>query len=244
MTRFTTATLAALVASATLVACDTQNQVFSHTTQASSAITEVVVNVDVGTVAVTSAVGGTKVKSAAVARWIGEKPEVEFIEEGTRLTISATCAESNEFCDIDLAFEMPAGAVLKIEGSTLDVKVEDAMGPTTIAINEGDITLARVSGNLDVDTHKGTVTGTDLKSSRGWISSWSGKLDLAFVGPIFNIQADTNFGDIKMKVPYTAYTVEAKTGDGDLNIGVKQDSNSRRLIHAVATERGNVSINY
>lgn len=244
MQHLTTATLAALVASATLVACDTQNQVFTHTTQASSAITEVVVNVDVGTVQVTSAADGTKVKSAAVARWIGEKPEVEFIEEGTRLMISATCAESNEFCDIDLSFEMPAGATLKIEGSTLDVTVADAMGPTTIDINEGDITLAGVGGLLDVDTRKGKVTGTDIKSTRAWISSWSGALDLAFTGQIFNLQADTNYGDIKLKVPYSAYTVEAKAGRGELDIGVKQVTDGRRLIHAVATETGNVSINY
>lgn len=244
MNHLTNATLSALVASVALVACDTQNQVFSHTTQSSAAITEVIVNVDVGTVQVTSAVGGTKVKSAAVARWIGEKPEVEFIEEGTKLMISATCAESNEFCDIDLAFEMPAGAALKIEGSTLDVTVEDAMGPTTIDINEGDVTLARVGGAVDVDTRKGKVVGTELKSSRGYFNAWDGALNLAFVAPIFNIQADTNYGDITLKVPYSPYTVEAKTGSGDLDIGVKQVSDNRRMIHAVATERGNVSINY
>lgn len=243
MHRFAITALTALVTSAALFGCDTQNQVFNHTTQGTVPITEVVVSVDLGTVQVTSS-ETTQVKSAAVARWVGDKPEVEFVQEGTKLMISASCAESNEFCDISLAFDMPTDAKLTIEGSTTEVTVASLRGPATIDLNEGDISLEQISGTLDVATHKGSISATGLNAARATMLAWSGKIDAEFKAPIVNVHAETGYGDIHLKVPDMAYDVAAKTNEGNIDVDVKQASDGRRLITALATESGNISIGH
>lgn len=237
----TTRIAALALLATTLTACDTTNQVWTHTTNSTTApISEVRVELDSGTVQVTSG-GQGQVKSGAVARWNGDKPQVDFIEEGTLLRIVSICGRA-ESCTVDLAFEMPPQATLNVVGDATTVMVKDLRGPSTIKTGKGNVELTAVSGTFDVSVREGKITGTELGAERATAQTMTGAISLDFAGAPFHAWAETVNGDISMVVPTMDYLVEAKSGDGAVKARVPQSATARRLLHAIAVESGNVSL--
>jgi hypothetical protein len=224
-----------------LTACDSLSQVFTHTTNSATApISEVQVELDSGSVQVTAG-GEGQVKSAAVAQWVGEKPTVEFVQEGTLLRVIAICGRA-ETCQIDLAFEMPPAATLRVVGEATYISLASLRGPATLQTGTGDVDLKEVAGALEVSTREGSIRGENLRSQKAIAQTMNGEISLDFAGPVSSAWAETVRGDITMTVPRTSYVVEAKSDDGRVDVAVQQSPSSRRLLHAVAVEAGDISI--
>lgn len=239
--------LAALVTSAALFACDTQSEEFSFISQTASVpVTEVVVELDSGRVQATGTydAGGApalQVKATALAQWYGERPTVEFIQNGTSVRIVGLCGR-HDTCEIDLAIEMPPGATLRVDGDVTDVAVESVHGPTTIETATGDLDLTKVGGPLDLSTREGAIMGRGITADIVEAQTYAGPIGLEFSDPLRSVRADTVKGDIRLTVPPTGYVVEATTGDGTVDILVQQVSFMRKFIHAVAAEAGDIWI--
>lgn len=238
--------LAVIVASTALVACDTQSETYNYNTHSSiGPITEVIVDLDsgrVGAVGVHStSTPVTQVEATAVANWYGEAPTVEFIEQGTVLRIEAMCGRSDT-CEIDLSIEMPPGAILRVNGDHTDVEVESLDGPTTIATETGDVTLTKLSGQLDVSTRHGSIVGQDLAMSMAEVQTFEGDIRMEFLKSFRSIVADTVNGDIWLNVPGPSFLIEAKSGDGKVDIEVPTATWARHFIHAIASESGDIWI--
>lgn len=239
MPRFAAITLVAALTN--LTGCDTQSRVFTYTTESlAGPITEVVIDLDSGTVQATGG-GVGQVKSTAVAEWYGDKPHVEFTEEGSTLRVVAKCGR-DDTCAVDLAFEMPPDARLVVSGATTDVMVDSLNGPALIRTTTGDIDLKSCSGTLDLTVSDGRIKGKETKSLQTTASTTNGAIELEYVTHVFSVVADTVRGDVSITLPPMSYAVEAKSGDGRVDVQIQQAPSSRRTLHAVASESGNITI--
>lgn len=241
MSRFITAA-AVIACTAALSACDSQTFEVDHQTKASTGITEVIVDIDIGAVVVK----GTKETQASAhveALWTDRetKPAVDFREEGSKLYVSANC-NGIVPCRADIELSMPAGAILRADGEEADITAEGLKGKIFATTATGDIALDNVSGALDLTVRDGTIIGTDLLSTSAIASTEKGKIDLVFLAPLWNVDASTVRGDIKLTMPKLDYMVSAETGSGTVDIRVPQSSTSTRIVSASIAESGNILI--
>lgn len=238
MSRIAAITLVAALA--TMTGCDSLSQVFTHTTRNTARIQEVHVDLDSGSVQVTG--GGTgQVKSAAVAQWYGEKPIVDFIEEGTLLRVAVACGRADT-CQVDLSLEMPPEAKLFVNGEATDVMVTSVAGPAKIDTATGDIELTGCSGRLDLGVEDGRITGKALTSPHTVAEATNGAIALDYAAIPASVWAETTRGDISMTVPWDRYVVEAKSDDGRVDIRVPQAPSGTHALHAIAHYAGDISI--
>jgi hypothetical protein len=242
MSRFITAA-AVFACTIVLPACDAQTLEEDHTTR--SGITEVVVDVSVGSVVV-SGTKDTQAKAHVEATFATDdfRPAIDFREEGSKLFVSANCGDAEDipYCRTDIELSMPAGAILRVAGVEADISVEDLTGAIYASTEYGNIDLDTVTGALDLSVREGNIIGDNIYSSRTIADTYKGRIDLVFLGLPWNIDTSTARGDIKLTMPKLTYQVLAKTASGTVDIRVPQSSTSRRLVKADIAESGSILV--
>lgn len=236
-------TAAALIAcTAALTACDMQTLEFDHQTKSGTAITEVIVDVHVGTLTVVGTrEPGAKAHVGAEFGSPDFRPAVDFREEGSKLYITTKCGNI-ELCRTDIELSMPEGAVLRADGEEADITAKDLRGAIFATIAIGNIQLDNVSGALDLTVREGSISGDDLLSTKALADTVKGKVDLVFLAPVWDITVNNTRGDIKLTVPDLVYQVKAATASGTADVRVDNSAGSRRLLKANISEAGNILI--
>jgi hypothetical protein len=149
-----------------------------------------------------------------------DKPSTSHRVDGSTLHwIDTGCRNDEVRCDVELRVRIPADASLQVKAEV------------------GAVTVAGLAGSIDVTTEAGAFEGTSLSADKVRVTSKAGATSLEFAEAPTTVQARTEAGTIRVRVPSgTAYAVEVDTDLGTSNISVQRDpaSDHRIAIHSSA----------
>lgn len=167
----------------------------------------------------------------------GDKPDGRTyrVDEG-RLTLQG-CGDD---CKVDYTVEVPARLTVEGETSKGDVNLSE-VGPVDLRTGSGDVTLEGVAGEVKARTSNGNIDGKDLRGSRIDAETSNGEIDLT-PGKALDIRAKTTNGGLTLNLPDSSYRISVKTGNGDKDIGVRNDPSGDHRIE-LTTGNGDVSVN-
>lgn len=190
-----------------------------------SPVTKIVIDGDVGDVAVRAGLTGDVIIQRKDA-WTVDRPSIsERFADGV-LTIKTDCGGLTEMlrCRSDLTLDAPP---------SVDV---------TIAVGEGDIELRGLSGRTDVRTDRGDIRTFRLEPVTVRAESQGGDVSLDLFGQPVRTEAETDGGDVRVTVPFGPYRVDATAGAGDVKVeGVIRDDLAPQRIAAL-TKVGDITV--
>ncbi|MEU6701711.1 hypothetical protein [Pseudonocardia sp. NPDC046786] len=159
-------------------------------------------------------------------RWTGDaRPQVEHRLDGDVLRISARCPNSGgERCQAGLVVTVPAEASSRVE------------------LSAGGIEISGLTGEQDVRTSAGEVTGTGLGPGSVTASSSAGGVDLRFAEAAPEVTAESTAGQVDVRLPIgPAYWVTAETTAGSSTVEVPDQPGADHRVIARSTA-GSVSV--
>lgn len=117
------------------------------------------------------------------------------------------------FPDTRKIHQEATGGVLRIEarcGGSLDCRVDHELqvGPqvsVVLQVDDGDVELDGVLGDLDVEVGLGKVTGALLGGAQVEVRTEGGSIDLGFTTAPQRLTANAAAGDVTLRVPNGAY---------------------------------------
>ena len=182
-------------------------------------------DVDARVAAVIVETGDGPVRVTETYHFGDDKPSTSHRVDGSTLHWTDTGCRNDEVrCDVELRVRIPADASLQVKAEA------------------GAVTVAGLAGSIDVTTEAGAFEGTSLSADKVNVTSQAGATSLEFADPPTTVQASTEAGTIRVRVPSgTAYAVEADTGVGASKISVQRDPTSEHRI-AVHSSAGAVTV--
>ncbi|WP_125911487.1 MULTISPECIES: DUF4097 family beta strand repeat-containing protein [Pseudonocardia] len=187
------------------------------------AVSRVEIDSDAGSVRL---VAGAESSVAQDLRWTGDaKPQVDHRLDGDILRITARCPGSGtDRCQAGLVVTVPAEASSRVE------------------LSAGGIEVSGLTGEQDVRTSAGGVTGTGLGPGSVTASSTAGEVDLRFAEAPPEVDAESTAGAVEIRVPIgPAYWVTAETTAGSSTVEVPDQPGADHRINARSTA-GSVSV--
>jgi hypothetical protein len=176
--------------------------------------------VDARVAAVTVETGDGPVTVTEIYHFGDDKPSTSHRVDGSTLHwVDTGCRNDEVRCDVELRVRIPADASLQVKAEA------------------GAVTVAGLAGSIDVTTEAGAFKGTSLSADEVSVTSQAGATSMDFAKPPTTVQASTEAGAIRVRVPSgTAYAVEADTDLGTSNISVQRDaaSDHRITVHSSA----------
>ncbi|GAY11361.1 DUF4097 family beta strand repeat-containing protein [Pseudonocardia sp. N23] len=188
------------------------------------AVTRVDVDSDSGTVRVEAGADGSA-RVDRTLRWSGDrKPVVTETVEGSVLRITARCPGSgSDRCEAGLVVTVPAAAA------------------ATVQLRAGGVTVTGLSGDLDLTSNAGGVTGERLGATTVKAETSAGGVDLGFATAPRQVDARSSAGSVTVTVPGGPYAVTADSSAGDARVTVPTDPAARSRITA-RSSAGDVTV--
>jgi len=206
-------------------------------------IRSVEVDVEVGRVTVVPGEGdGATITRTRKHLW-GE-PEVSEALEGGVLRIAAECPRVLTFgCSVDYRLLVPAGVSVRIRTERGSVSVADITGMVDVDTKSGAVGLARTKGPVRVTTAAGNVDGVDLTANFMDATTGAGRIRLSLAEPPGRLGLQSGAGNIEVRLPAAVggYRVDADAGAGKVDIGVEQNPGGSRTITA-RSGAGNIGV--
>ncbi|MEU2395540.1 DUF4097 family beta strand repeat-containing protein [Streptomyces sp. NPDC007369] len=212
--------------------------VLSDDTEVTEAVTAVEVpDARSGSVEVVPGTGpGVRIHRTVRYRGDAEPVPGRRLSQG-RLVLTDGCSGT---CSTDWRLEVPAGATVKLSGSSGRITVS-GVAAADLTTSSGDVRAEGVTGPLRVRTASGSVTATGLTGASADAVASSGDVRLEFVKGPGSVSAETTSGDVTLRLPAAPYRVEASTGSGRRDVSVPSDpAASARL--AARTSSGDLRI--
>ena len=179
-------------------------------------------------------------------QWKDTQPTYKEEWSGDVLRITVECPGAHERCGIDYTLRIPAGASLQAHSGSGDMAVRDLAGEVRLDTGSGEATIDNITGKLWIRSGAGDVKATRLRSQDTDIDTGSGTVDLRYLDPVSRARVVTGSGEIRVSVPNGSfedgYNVQADTGSGTREVGVRVDSASTRTI-TVSTGSGDITVN-
>ena len=127
-----------------------------------------------------------------------------------------------------------------------DITVRGLAGPVKLTSESGDVKARTLSGqSVQLLSHDGSVSGTDIRSSHVVATSTAGDISLTFRVPPKLVRGHTSTGSVEVVLPEgdQTYKVAAWTSEGSRKTitNVKLDENANRSIN-VRSDTGGVSV--
>lgn len=209
-------------------------------------VTRLVLGTDTGDIRVRAAVGSEVPRLTSTLHWAVTRPQVQRTVSGDTEQFDARCQRDwlLSSCAVDLDLVVPAGATLKIDTDTGDVRVSGTTGDLDTTTSTGDVRLSAVSGtDLTVRTDTGDITvvaaGADATMKA---DSDTGDIRLTMTAAPRSVQARADVGDITITVPPGAdYAVSGSSDVGERTVSVPTDPAAGRSISA-ETSVGDVRV--
>jgi DUF4097 and DUF4098 domain-containing protein YvlB len=102
--------------------------------------------------------------------------------------------------------------------------------------------MTGLTGDVSVQNHNGSISGTGLSAKRAWFRDGTGSIDVAFTAAPRQLSAMSSTGRVTVRVPPgTAYQVNASSKVGSVSVSVPQSPAATHVITA-ATTTGTVSV--
>jgi DUF4097 and DUF4098 domain-containing protein YvlB len=190
-------------------------------------------------------------------------PRLRAIKEGLAVRLDGNCpAISFGPCRASIVIHVPPDTVVDVRSGSGDLTASGLNGPVRLETGSGDVHATALNGDADLRTSSGDVSvrslrgRTSLKTASGDVEAEdlgseqvqavtsSGDVELNFGTSPRDVDAATASGDVRVVVPRgAAYRVEADTGSGESDIGVRTDPESTRIVRA-RTSSGDASVLY
>jgi hypothetical protein len=147
-------------------------------------------------------------------------------------------------CRITLTVSLPAELPLVVDSTNGAITVEDLAGPLSLSTNNGAVRVSDSSGEIEASTSNGAVTVEDSASPRVAASTSNGRIELRFDEAPVTVDARTSNGGVSIGVPVDGYEyrVDVETVNGSVDdSAVPVDNDSNRSIF-VRTSNGSVTV--
>ncbi|MET7418502.1 hypothetical protein [Dactylosporangium sp. NPDC005555] len=218
----TLAALLALAAPTALAGCGSSGTPAATGGDEQSATSTFEVKDDVSVVEVDSAGGAITVKAGSgptikvteTARFKADKPGRKQSVEGGELVLQSTGCKSGG-CSISYTVEIP---------STLSVRLDSAGGA---------ISLAGLTGIIDVSSDGGALTGEGLAPPELTARTGGGTVQLAMAQAPDRIDLDSGGGDVSLKLTADGYALDVELDGGQQSGTVKSQATSGHKVHVV-----------
>jgi DUF4097 and DUF4098 domain-containing protein YvlB len=225
----------------------------------------------VGTVEVDAGAGdilivptsGDGVRIDSTAKGTLHTPHLRAVKDGLTVRMDGDCpAISFGPCRAEIVLHVPRGAKIDVRSGSGDLTASGITGAVRMETGSGDVNATALTGDADLRTGSGDVNArglagdVTLRTASGDLNaaelrtdtvqavSSSGDVELDFRLVPRDVDAATASGDVDVSLPFgQTYRVEADTGSGDNQIGVKTDPASTHIIRA-RTSSGDVTVGY
>ncbi|WP_412543167.1 DUF4097 family beta strand repeat-containing protein [Longispora sp. K20-0274] len=172
-----------------------------------------------GAIKVTTGDGPIVVREHVTYR--ADRPATKHDLSDGVLRLTNDCRDS---CEVDYTIRVPATLAAKL--------VND----------EGMISVAGLTGDLEVRTDAGLVEGTGLGGRKVRVTADAGKVSLGFTGVPDDVTAKSTAGEVEIVLPAgTSYRVNASNTVGSRTVSVQTSDASTHVITA-STDVGSLEI--
>jgi len=164
--------------------------------------------------------GGSGVQVVERQEFRGKAPEASHVVADGTLTLTYRCGD----CSIGYRVRVPEGTVVRVHGST------------------GDVRLTGLTGEVLAETSTGTVVAKGLGSTSARLASSTGDVSASFTAAPTEVTATSSTGSVQVTVPSgQPYAVDASTAVGDVRVSVPRKADAGRSIEA-RTATGDVTV--
>jgi DUF4097 and DUF4098 domain-containing protein YvlB len=147
----------------------------------------------------------------------GKEPTTSHDVTNGTVNLGYKC-DNNDACWVSYDVEIPRGTGAHIETDAGEVKLTD------------------LSGDLDVSTTAGRISGTGLTARQATARTTAGTLELSFAKAPLDVDAKTTAGRATVRVPGgQSYAVDIDASVGDTEVNVPRDDNSAHKIKVRTT---------
>lgn len=129
------------------------------------------------------------------------------------LIVPETLEHNSRNAGANLVFQIPHGALLKVQGTETDIQVEKIQGQTEVITINGDLQLKQLHNQIKASTVNGDLKGSNLKGSME-MKSVNGDVFLTKAQGTFEL-ASVN-GDMALELSSKQVKVELVNGDLEL----------------------------
>lgn len=157
-----------------------------QSTQVEERVHLVEVTVDAGSVTLLSAPPGSRVQIRRTARAFPETRGFHHKVVNGILRVSARCGGAPG-CRVDHELRLPPEVAVVVQ------------------LQDGDVELTDVAGDVQVDVALGKVTGAGLRSGNIDVRTEGGGIDLIFAEAPHRLVANAAAGDVSLRVPAGSY---------------------------------------
>jgi hypothetical protein len=176
-------------------------------------------------------------------RRTGHREEVE----GERLVLDSTCPLFlSDFCRVAYTVEVPTDVDVVARSDGGSITIADVTGVVDVDTDGGGIDVARVDGDwLRMDTDGGSVSAVDVRSAEVEATSDGGGVSVQFAGDPQSVVADSSGGGVEVIMPRGGgpYRVDADSDGGGVDTEVDISQTSDRTVRATS-DGGSVSVRY
>ncbi len=205
-------------------------------------IRSVEVDVDAGRVTVVPATHATTVERTRT--YLAGEPRATETVVGDVLRIAAECPRIVTFgCKVDYRVKVPPGVAVRIRTEHGSVSVAEITGLVDVDTKAGGVRLTRTRGPVRVNTSAGNVDGIDLAASFLDATTGAGRIRLSLAEPPGRLGLRTGAGNIDVALPVAdgGYRVDADAGAGRVDVGVEQNEGGSRTVVA-RSGAGNIAV--
>lgn len=166
---------------------------------------------------------------------------------GDRLELRGSCyAFLTSFCNVDYTVELPSRMAVRARLDNDDIRLRGVSGDVDVRTENGSITVSGSgAGAMTLSSDNGSVTGTDLRASSVSARTSNGGVALGFARAPSIVDASSDNGDVTVTVPDDASTYALTTGssNGSAAAPIRTDPDSSRRITAQSSN-GDVLVTY
>lgn len=146
-------------------------------------------------------------------------------------------------CAVDYRLEVPAGIPVRIRTGQGSVSVADVTGTVDVDTKAGGVRLAGTRGPVRVNTGAGDVDGVDIAVSYLDATTSAGRIRLSLAEPPGRLGLRTRAGSIDVALPAAdgGYRVDADAGEGRVDVGFEQNEGGSRTVVA-RSDAGNIAV--
>ncbi len=178
-----------------------------------------------------------------IMRWNHGEPRSEDAVEGGVLRLRSACDAPTEVCDASYTITSPLPVALRTWASSGHghVRAANARG-LEVARGDGRVELESISGEIEIETETGAVTGAALRPTACSVRTRAGPVGLAFARPPDVLQIETDSGDVAVLVPAGGYRLTLTSERGAVEISGVEDEPRSALAITISTRRGDIEV--
>jgi DUF4097 and DUF4098 domain-containing protein YvlB len=228
-----------------LAGCKSAEQVKTEDqTQAyNERVTRVEITLDSGDVTFAPGAADT-VSVSRHLRWQSGKPVVTEKVDGSTMRISITCPK-HDICEVGYRLTISSAASVHAHTNSGNIALAGITGDLDLDTDSGDVTVDGAAGVVHMASDSGFVRGNGLRSGDVQAKAHSGDITLGFVAAPVTVAAQAKSGNVTITVPRAdgGYRVNAKTESGNRNVTVDEAAAASHSIVATV-DSGDITIGY